>query len=100
GAGDEGFHADEEIRHRDAQTRLRRRSRLKRFPTSNQAKEYAMQVQPYLQFDGRCEEALEFYKTALGAKVEAIMRFKDGPDCMEMPQGTFARASRTSRASR
>ena len=47
-----------------------------------------MQVQPYLQFDGRCEEALEFYKSALGAKVEAIMRFKDGPDCMEMPQGT------------
>ena len=35
-----------------------------------------MQVQPYLQFDGRCEEALEFYKTALGAKVEAIMRFR------------------------
>jgi PhnB protein len=47
-----------------------------------------MQVQPYLQFDGRCEEAIEFYKSALGAKVEAIMRFKDGPDCMEMPAGT------------
>jgi len=46
-----------------------------------------MQVQPYLQFDGRCEEAIEFYKSALGAKVEAIMRFKDGPDCMEMPAG-------------
>ena len=29
-----------------------------------------MQVQPYLQFDGRCEEAIEFYKSALGAKVE------------------------------
>ena len=36
-----------------------------------------MQVQPYLQFDGRCEEALEFYKSALGAKVETIIRFKD-----------------------
>jgi PhnB protein len=47
-----------------------------------------MQVQPYLQFDGRCEEAIEFYKSALGAEVEAIMRFKDGPDCMEMPAGT------------
>ena len=47
-----------------------------------------MQVQPYLQFDGRCEEAIEFYKSALGAKVETIIRFKDGPDCMEMPQGT------------
>jgi PhnB protein len=50
-----------------------------------------MQVQPYLQFDGRCEEALEFYKSALGAKVETIIRFK-GPDCMEMPQGTGSAA--------
>jgi PhnB protein len=46
-----------------------------------------MQVQPYLQFDGRCEEALAFYKKAIGAKIEAMMRFKEGPDCMEMPQG-------------
>jgi PhnB protein len=47
-----------------------------------------MQVQPYLQFDGRCEEALDFYKKAIGADVEAIMRFKDGPECREMPQGS------------
>ena len=39
-----------------------------------------MQIQPYLFFDGRCEEALEFYKKALGAKVEMMMRFKDSPD--------------------
>ena len=38
-----------------------------------------MQVQPYLLFDGRCEEALEFYRNALGAKVEALIRFKDSP---------------------
>lgn len=38
-----------------------------------------MQVQPYLFFDGRCEEALEFYRTALGAEVTALMRFKDAP---------------------
>src|SRR3954463_15327476 len=38
-----------------------------------------MQVQPYLSFEGRCEEAIEFYKKALGAKVEMIMRFKDAP---------------------
>lgn len=38
-----------------------------------------MQAQPYLFFDGRCEEALDFYKTALGAEVEMLMRFKDGP---------------------
>ena len=40
----------------------------------------AMQVQPYLFFDGRCEEAIEFYKKALGAKVEMLMRFKDSPE--------------------
>jgi PhnB protein len=39
-----------------------------------------MQVQPYLFFEGRCEEALEFYKSALGAEVTMLMRFKDGPD--------------------
>jgi PhnB protein len=39
-----------------------------------------MEVQPYLFFDGRCEEAVEFYKTALAAKVEMLMRFKDNPD--------------------
>jgi PhnB protein len=39
-----------------------------------------MQVQPYLFFDGRCEEAIEFYKKTLGAKVEMLMRFKDSPE--------------------
>jgi PhnB protein len=38
-----------------------------------------MTVQPYLFFDGRCEEAIEFYKTALGAEVEMLMYFKDSP---------------------
>ena len=39
-----------------------------------------MQVQPYLFFDGRCEEALEFYKRSLGAKVTMMMKFKEAPD--------------------
>jgi PhnB protein len=38
-----------------------------------------MQVQPYLFFDGRCEEALDFYRSALGAEVTMLMRFKDSP---------------------
>jgi PhnB protein len=42
--------------------------------------EAAMQVSPYLFFDGRCEEAVEFYKKTLGAKVEMLMRWKDSPD--------------------
>jgi PhnB protein len=39
-----------------------------------------MHVQSYLFFDGRCDEAIEFYKKTLGAKVEMLTRFKDGPD--------------------
>jgi PhnB protein len=39
-----------------------------------------MQVQPYLNFDGRCEEALEFYRKALGAEVTMLSRFKDSPE--------------------
>jgi PhnB protein len=38
-----------------------------------------MQVQPYLFFDGRCEEAVEFYRAKLGAEVQTLMRFKDSP---------------------
>ena len=41
-----------------------------------------MHVQPYLFFDGRCEEALGFYQKAIGAKVEMLMRFKDNPEPM------------------
>jgi len=39
-----------------------------------------MQVVPYLFFDGRCDEAVEFYSKAVGAKVEMLMRYKDSPD--------------------
>jgi len=39
-----------------------------------------MSVTPYLFFDGRCEEAIEFYKKALGAEVGMMMRFKDTPE--------------------
>jgi PhnB protein len=39
-----------------------------------------MQVQPYLFFDGRAEEALEFYRSKLGAQVQMMMRFKESPD--------------------
>ncbi len=39
-----------------------------------------MQIQPYLFFDGRCDEAIAFYQTALGAKPGMLMRFKQAPD--------------------
>jgi len=39
-----------------------------------------MQVQPYLFFDGRCDDAIAFYKKTLGAEVDMLMRWKDSPD--------------------
>jgi PhnB protein len=44
-----------------------------------------MNLQPYLFFEGRAEEAIEFYKRALGAKVEMLMRFKENPDKATCP---------------
>jgi PhnB protein len=39
-----------------------------------------MLIQPYLSFEGRCDEAVGFYQSALGAEVLMLMRFKDSPD--------------------
>ena len=47
-----------------------------------------MPVTPYLFFDGRAEEAIEFYKKTLGAEVEALMRFKECPDQQMCAPGT------------
>jgi PhnB protein len=42
-------------------------------------------VQPYLFFGGRCEEALEFYRTAIGAEIERLVRFKESPEPQGLP---------------
>ena len=55
-----------------------------------------MQVQPYLFFDGRCEEALEFYRSALGAEVTMLMHFKDSPDPDMCPPGAGDKVMHTS----
>lgn len=47
-----------------------------------------METRPYLFFDGRCEEAIEFYKKAAGAEVTALMRFKDAPEPNQVTPGT------------
>lgn len=50
----------------------------------------ATTVQPYLFFEGRCEEALEFYKRAAGATVTMLMRYRENPTpqaCEAMPPG-------------
>jgi PhnB protein len=39
-----------------------------------------MQIQPYLFFEGRCEEAVEFYRAALGAEMTMLMRYKESPE--------------------
>ena len=39
-----------------------------------------MKLEPYLLFNGNCEEAIEFYKKALGAKVEMLIRYDESPD--------------------
>jgi PhnB protein len=39
-----------------------------------------MAIEPYLFFNGRCEEAIEFYKKALGAEVLMLMRYKESPE--------------------
>ena len=47
-----------------------------------------MPIQPYLFFDGRCEEAIAFYKKAVGAEVEMLMRWKDNPNQDQTPPGS------------
>src|SRR5689334_1784881 len=44
-----------------------------------------MAIRPYLFFDGRAEEAAEFYRKVLGAEVSFLMRFSDSPD--PVPEG-------------
>ena len=47
-----------------------------------------MQIQPYLFFDGRCEEAITFYRKAVGAEVAMLMRYKESPDQSMVAPGT------------
>jgi PhnB protein len=39
-----------------------------------------MKIEPYLFFDGTCEKAIEFYRKALGAELEMLMRYKEAPE--------------------
>lgn len=44
-----------------------------------------MRVEPYLFLDGRCDEAIEFYRKVVGAEVTMLMRFKESPDPTHNP---------------
>ncbi len=48
-----------------------------------------MKVQAYISFRGRCEEALEFYTTSIGAEVTGLMRWKESPDAAMKPPPGF-----------
>ena len=44
-----------------------------------------MQLNPYIHFNGNCEAALKYYQKVLGARIEAMLRFAEGPPEMQMP---------------
>lgn len=39
-----------------------------------------MKVEPYLFFNGRCDEAIAFYQKAVGAELTFLMRMNESPD--------------------
>lgn len=39
-----------------------------------------MLTQPYLHFDGRCGEAINFYTKAIGAKCDFMIRYRESPE--------------------
>src|SRR3546814_7955763 len=63
------------------------RARRALIPSEPERGEPFMQIEPYLFFDGRAAEAAEFYKRALGAEVEMLMRFKESPAPASIPPG-------------
>ncbi len=44
-----------------------------------------MQLNPYLTFDGRCEEAFKFYEKVLGGQIKAMMRYEGTPSAKHVP---------------
>ena len=75
------------------QTLARLDTYLKNVPAGNHPSPQgtAVRIEPYLFFDGRCDEAIEFYRNTLGAEVTMLMRFKDSPEPPQpgmMPPGS------------
>jgi PhnB protein len=62
-------------------------ARVRRHFTAARKENPPMHVQPYLHFDGHCEEAIAFYRHALGAELEMLMRYQDSPE--PPPPGTI-----------
>lgn len=58
-----------------------------------------MNIQPYLFFEGRCEEAIAFYREAIGAEVIMMMRYGESPESGECSDGTTPPADKIMHAS-
>jgi PhnB protein len=71
------------VRYRGGKGSTRRR--VVRRQNDNSRKECTMQVQPYLFFEGRCQEAIDFYRHALGAEVLMKMTYADSPVPTDQP---------------
>ena len=57
-----------------------------------------MEIQPYLLFNGRCDEAIAFYRAALGAEQVTLMRFKDSPEKLDPARVSPAMADKVMHA--
>jgi len=51
-------------------------------------------IEPYLFFDGNCEEAVQFYRDKLGAKIEMMMRYEDCPEDLPPEMATEENANK------
>ena len=56
-------------------------------PPTAPAARRASQIECYLFFDGRCEEAIEFYRQVLGAEIGMLMRFNESPEAPPAGEG-------------
>ncbi len=54
-----------------------------------------MHLNPYLVFDGSCEEAFKFYEKTLGGKIKAMMTFEGSPMAKQMPEEWQAKIMHT-----
>lgn len=45
-----------------------------------------MQLNPYLTFNGNCEEAMNFYADVLGGEISMMMRFSEAPNGSSFPK--------------
>ncbi|MFI5093961.1 MAG: VOC family protein [Candidatus Acidiferrales bacterium] len=55
-----------------------------------------MQLNPYLLFNGQCEEAFKFYEKCLGGKIEMLSTFGDSPMAKQVPPEWYGKVMHAS----